>query len=388
MPNDPKVFVNPHAALHIDGGFPGHDAFDFHRKLPGYERSPLIDAPSLAAALGVGKVTIKDESSRFGLPAFKFLGAAWAVYKALLKHIGESVPPWRTFDDLRERFASLKPLTLVAATDGNHGRAVAHMARLLGFDAHILVPMEMAQARIEAIKGEGAAVTIVPGTYDDAVAHVATLASERALVISDTAWEGYTEIPRWIMEGYTTILRELDEQLAQQDDTRVDIVAVQMGVGGLATAVAWHYRRPDLAYQPKIVGVEPLAADCVLASAQAGHIVHVPGPHRSIMAGLCCGIPSLVAWPIISKGIDLFVAVDDDWARAAMRELATAGVVSGETGAAGLAGLLALLTGPGKEENRRLLGVTPKSHVVVISTEGATDPDAYKRIVGSLSYPA
>jgi len=155
-----------------------------------------------------------------------------------------------------------------------------------------------------------------------------------------------------------------------------------MGVGGLATAVAWHYRRPDLTHKPRIVGVEPVAADCVLASARAGHIVNVPGPHRSIMAGLCCGTPSLVAWPIISQGIDLFVAVDDEWACEAMRELAKVAVVSGETGAAGLAGLLALLTGPDNEENRQLLGVTPYSHVVIISTEGATDPDAYKQIVG------
>jgi|SRR5690348_4006022 len=391
MPNDSsatKVFANPRATLHLDGDLPGHDAYAFHRKLPGYQQSPLIDAPALAATLGVGRVSVKDESSRFGLPAFKFLGASWAVYKALLKHSGGGIPPWHTFDDLRDRFAPLKPLTLVTATDGNHGRAIARMARLLGCDADILVPAEMARARIEAIKAEGAAVTIVPGTYDEAVAQAAALASESALVISDTAWEGYTEIPRWIMEGYTTILRELDEQLAERGDTRVDLAAVQMGVGGLATAVVWHYRRPERAHTPRIVGVEPLAAACVLTSAQAGHLVHVPGPHRSIMAGLCCGVPSLVAWPIISKGIDVFVAVDDEWARAAMRALATAGVVSGETGAAGLAGLLALLTSPSKEENRRLLGLTPASHVVVISTEGATDPDAYKRIVGSLSHPA
>jgi diaminopropionate ammonia-lyase len=382
MPNDIKVFANLRATLHLDGGFPNDEAFEFHKKLPGYERSPLIDAPTIATTLGVGNVWIKDESSRFGLPAFKILGASWAVYRALLKQIGGSIGPWYTFDDLRDRIAPLTPLTLVAATDGNHGRAVARMAKLLGLDAHILVPQDMTQARIDAIKGEGADVTTVNGSYDDAVAQLATLASDKALVISDTAWEGYTEVPRWIMEGYTTILRELDDQLAENGDTRVDLATVQMGVGGLATAVVWHYRRPELADTPKIVGVEPLAADCVLQSAQAGYMVEVPGPHRSIMAGLCCGIPSLVAWPIISKGIDVFVAIGDEWARASMRELAQAGVVSGETGSAGLAGLLALLTGPDTEKNRQLLGLTPASHVVVISTEGATDPEAYKKIVG------
>lgn len=382
MPDATIVFPNPRASRQLDGEIPGGEAFGFHQKLPGYKPSPLIDAPGIADVLGVGKVWVKDESSRFGLPAFKFLGASWAIYRVLLERIGGSIEPWQTFDDLRERFAPLKPLTFVTATDGNHGRAVARMAHLLGFAAHIFVPREMAQARIDAIKGEGADVTMVAGSYDDAVIQAAALASENALVISDTAWEGYTQIPRWIMEGYTTILRELDDQLAAAGLSHVDLVAAQMGVGGLATAVVWHYRRPELADQPKIVGVEPLAADAILLSARAGQMVEAPGPHTSIMAGLCCGVPSLVAWPIISRGIDVFVAIDDEWACEAMRALARAGVVSGETGAAGLAGLLALLTGPEREQYRQLLGLTSESQVVVISTEGATDPVAYQRVVG------
>ncbi len=383
MPQSTNVLVNPHASAAIEGAFPGQDAFDFHKKLPGYQQSPLIDAPSIAATLGVAKVWVKDESSRFGLPAFKFLGASWAVYRALLRQIGGTIEPWRTFDDLKERFAALKPLTLVAATDGNHGRAVARMAKLLGFDAHILVPHEMTQARIDAIKDEAAEVTVIDGSYDVAVAESAKLASDRVSVISDTAWEGYTDVPRWMMEGYTTMLYELDEQLKEKGEARVDVVTAQMGVGGLATAVVWHYRRPELTDKPKIAGVEPLVADCVLESVRVGRIVETPGPHNSIMAGLCCGIPSLVAWPIISKGIDIFLAIDDDWAREAMRELATAGVVSGETGSAGLAGLLALLKTNQADSYRRILGLTPDAHVVVISTEGATDPEAYKQIVGA-----
>lgn len=381
MPDNTIVFPNPQAAPQLDGEIPGGEAFDFHQKLPGYRPSPLIDAPSIADVLGVGKVWVKDESSRFGLPAFKFLGASWAVYRVLVERMGGDIEPW-TFDDLKERFAPLKPLTLIAATDGNHGRAVARMGRLLGFASHILVPRGMAQARIAAIEGEGAEVTIVDGSYDDAVTQAAALASDDALVISDTAWEGYTQIPRWIMEGYTTILRELDDQLAAASDSRVDLVAAQMGVGGLATAVVWRYRRPELVDRPKLVGVEPLAADAILRSARAGRMVEVPGPHTSIMAGLCCGVPSLVAWPIISRGIDVFVAIADEWAREAMRALAGAGVISGETGAAGLAGLLALLSGSEREQHWRLLGLTPESRVVVISTEGATDPVAYQRIVG------
>ena len=382
MPNNIKVIPNPRATLTLGGGLSGREAFDFHQKLPGYEPSPLIDAPRIAAALGVGRVWVKDESSRFGLPAFKFLGVSWAVYRALIERLGGTITPWNTFEDLKDHFARLKPLTLVAATDGNHGRAVAHMAKLLGLTAQILVPRDMAQVRIDAIASEGARVTVVAGSYDDAIAQSAALSSERAVVISDTAWAGYTKVPRWIMEGYTTILRELDEQLADHGDTRVDLVAVQMGVGGLATAVVWHERRHELAAKPKLVGVEPLGADCILESVLAGHLVEVPGPHHTIMAGLRCGVPSLVAWPVISRGLDVFAAIDDDWTREAMRELAAAGVVSGETGAAGLAGLLALLTGPDREEHRQLLNLTPGARVVVISTEGATDPEAYKAIVG------
>jgi diaminopropionate ammonia-lyase len=382
MPNDTIVFPNPQAKRQLDGDILGGEAFDFHQKLPGYRQSPLINAPGIADVLGVGKVWVKDESSRFGLPSFKFLGASWAVYRVLLERIGGSIDPWQTFDDLKERFAPLKPLTLIAATDGNHGRAVARMAHLLGFASRILVPLGMAQARIDAIKGEGAEVTVVDGSYDDAVTRAAALASDDTPVISDTAWVGYTQVPRWIMEGYTTILRELDDQVAEAGDSRVDLVAAQMGVGGLATAVVWRYRRPELIDQPKIVGVEPLAADAILLSAQAGRMVEAPGPHTSIMAGLCCGVPSLVAWPIIAQGIDVFVAIDDEWAREAMRTLVKAGVVSGETGAAGLAGLLALLSDPDREQHRQLLGLTPESRVVVISTEGATDPMAYQRIVG------
>src|SRR5512146_1589289 len=185
MPDATIVFPNPRASRQLDGEIPGGEAFGFHQKLPGYKPSPLIDAPGIADVLGVGKVWVKDESSRFGLPAFKFLGASWAIYRVLLERIGGSIEPWPTFDDLRERFAPLKPLTFVTATDGNHGRAVARMAHLLGFAAHIFVPREMAQARIDAIKGEGADVTMVAGSYDDAVTLAAALASENALVISD-----------------------------------------------------------------------------------------------------------------------------------------------------------------------------------------------------------
>jgi diaminopropionate ammonia-lyase len=351
----------------------------FHRKLPGYVESPLVDAPEIARALGAGSVLLKDESSRLGLPAFKILGASWAVYRALEERIG-SFTPWETIDDLRRQLDPLRPLTLSAATDGNHGRAVARMAKLLGLDATIYVPAGTTQARIDGIASEGAPVTVVDGTYHDAVARSAHDASERCLVISDTSWPGYEDVPGWVIDGYSTILWEVEDQLRERGEAGPDVVVVQIGVGALAAAVVAHFRRPGA--QPKIVGVEPLSAACMLSSIEAGQIVSVPGPHDSIMAGLNCGEPSMLAWPIVSAGIDLFVAVDDERAREGMRLLAKAGVVAGETGAAGLAGLLELLHGPTQAGIRKSLNITNQTRVLLFITEGATDPEAYARIVG------
>lgn len=358
------------------------DPLRFHEQLPGYEPSPLVNAPGIAAVLGVGRVFVKDESSRFGLPSFKFLGASWAVYRALLERAGGSLPEWETFDQLGELLSPIKPLSLAAATDGNHGRAVARMAALLGLGAHILVPAGTSRARIDAIASEGARVTVVDGDYDETIRRSAAEASDHCLVISDTSWPGYDRVPRWIIEGYGTVLREVESALAATGD-HVDLVAAQIGVGAFACAVVRHFRSPDAVGHTAILGVEPIDADCALESARAGRIVSVPGPHRSIMVGLNCGTPSLIAWPELSRGIDLFVAIEDERARQAMRLLANEGIVSGESGASGLGGLIEVLTGPSAEDARRSLGVDGGSTVLVISTEGATDPLVYRQIVGT-----
>jgi diaminopropionate ammonia-lyase len=342
------------------------DPIAFHRRLPDYAVTPLVDAPGLAEELGLSALRVKVESSRLGLPAFKMLGASWATYRALVERLGEE-PPWSSLDELRAALAPLGPLALAAATDGNHGRAVARMARLLGYGAHIFVPAGTARARIDGIASEGAEVTVVDGSYDDAVAVSAALASDDVLVISDTSWEGYAQVPAWVIEGYSTISAEIDEQLG---DHRPDVVVVQMGVGALAAAMVDHF-----AAAATMVAVEPLSAACGLRSAEAGHPVEVPGPHDSIMAGLNCGTVSVVAWPVVVAGIDVFVAVDDAAAEQAMRDLATLGVVAGETGAAGLAGLRALV-----ESGSSPVDLAGRS-ALVICTEGATDPEAYDRIV-------
>ncbi|WP_045234820.1 diaminopropionate ammonia-lyase [Deinococcus pimensis] len=350
----------------------------FHEGLPGYAPTRLVHAPHLAAALGVRDVWVKDESSRLGLPAYKILGAAWAVYRELETRYGNP-EGWTQLDEFATQLQAHTPLTLVAATDGNHGRAVARVARLLGLNARILVPQDMVRARIDAIASEGARVTVVRGTYDDTVEAAARLADERHLVISDTAWDGYTRVPGWVVEGYSTIFREIDAQLALQGGRAPDVVAAQMGVGSLAMAVVQHYRAPGS--DTHVVGVEPTGADCVLRSLEAGTLTEAPGPHRSIMAGLNCGNTSPLAWPLLRTGLSASVAIPDARAQEVMRLLAKDGVTSGESGAAGAGGLLELLAGTFAEEARARLGVTEDSTVLVISTEGATDPDAYTRIV-------
>ncbi len=374
-----RALPNPLAATEQDLDPAGRAPLDFHRRLPDYAVTPLVDAPGLADALGVGRVWVKDESWRLGLPAFKILGASWAVYRALEQRSG-GLGDWGDIEELRERLAPHKPLTLAAATDGNHGRAVARMAGLLGLGARIFVPADMAPARIEAIGSEGAEVVVVRGTYDEAVARSAEEAGGRCLVISDTSWPGYEDVPRWVIDGYSTILWEVDDELARRGEEGPTLVVAQIGVGAFAAAVARHFRSPGVSPRPKILGVEPASAACALASAEAGGIVHVPGPHDSIMAGLNCGSPSVVAWPAVSRGVDLFVAIEDGWSRQAMRMLAGAGIVSGETGAAGLAGLLAAL-GEGGPGAHRELGPKDEARVLVFNCEGATDPGAYGRIL-------
>ena len=225
-------------------------------------------------------------------------------------------------------------------------------------------------------------VTLVNGTYDDAIKCAATQESERSLVLSDTSWPGYEKIPRWVIEGYTTIFQEVDEELSRWQQRGPDLVVVQIGVGALAVAVVQQYRCPAVASHVKIVGIEPTSAACALASMKAGRIVSLTDPPQSIMAGLNCGTPTLIAWPLISTGIDFFVAIEDEWAKLGMRDLAMIGLVAGETGAAGFGGLAALLTGPSSQTMASALGGDTSTRVLVICTEGATDPVAYERIVG------
>jgi diaminopropionate ammonia-lyase len=329
--------------------------------------------PGVADQLGVAEVWAKDESSRLGLPSFKVLGASWAAYRALSRRLGAE-PAWTTLEDLRAALDPLRPLALRAATDGNHGRAVAWFARIVGLDATILVPAGAADARIEAIASEGATVEVVEGTYDEAVRRSTACDPASNLVVSDTSWEGYEEVPGWVVEGYGTIFDELDEAMRAVPD----VVPVQLGVGALgAAAAAWASRRGSV----RLLGVEPAGAACVLASVAAGRLTEVPGPHRSIMAGLNCGLASRIALPAVASTFAGFAAVDDPLACDAMRLLANEGVEAGETGAAGLAGLLAVTTHA--QSLARWVGLGADARVLLLITEGPTDPEAYRRVVGA-----
>lgn len=356
-----------------DAASGGREVQAFHARLPGYTPSPLLDLGGLAGELGVGRLVVKDESARLGLPAFKILGASWATYRSLSARLGGE-PSWSSLDDLAAAVeARLGPIRLVTATDGNHGRAVARMARLLRLPATVLVPAGTAAARIDAIASEGAEVRVVDGTYDDAVAAAAALAAERVLVVSDTSWPGYEDVPRWVVEGYSTIFAELGPQLDALGLSGVDAAFVPVGVGALAAAAA-----AALGGGPTVlVGVEPDGAACVTAAMRAGHVVEVPGPHRSIMAGLNCGLASPVALPAITAGFPAMVTVDDERCRRAIRALAAHGLDVGETGAAALAGLLAVL-----EDHADELPLPPSAVVLVLVTEGVTDPAGFEAAVG------
>jgi diaminopropionate ammonia-lyase len=333
---------------------------------PGYAPTPLCPLDGLARSLGLAKILYKDEGGRFGLGSFKALGGAYAVARLAA---GLSA-------------AERARLTVCAATDGNHGRAVAWGARLQNCRCVIFVHEHVSQGRIDAIASYGAEVRRVPGTYDDSVREAAAEATRNGwTVVSDTAWDGYEEIPRQVMHGYGIVADEIADTLGDDAPSHAFVPA---GVGGLAASVAARFLRRWGGRRPRFVVVEPETAACCFAAAEAGRPVAVPGTLETVMACLSCGEVSPLAFPVLAAASDDFLAVEDDWARRAMRVLADpphgdAPVVAGETGAAALAGLLAAVADPA---TRAALGLDDTSSVLVLGTEGATDPAIYAKIVG------
>ncbi|MBN1808430.1 MAG: diaminopropionate ammonia-lyase [Planctomycetes bacterium] len=379
-----RLITSPYAKSggSIPDPLPG-GAVDFHTELPGYAPTPLVELRSLAAELGVGRLFLKDESKRFDLKAFKVLGASYAIYRWVAKRCAELGIDTNPREFLSGRaIKAVGPVSFTTATDGNHGRAVAWTAGLLKCPAVIYVPDGTAAARTSAMEELGANVITVKGDYDDAVKTAAEEAGKYGRqIISDTSWEGYTEVPGWIQEGYFTLFHEAAAQMAERGVALPDVILVQAGVGALAAAAAGYYPGG-----PVLISVEPVEAACLFESVQGddGTSRRAAGNGRTIMAGLNCATPSSIAWPVIRDRFEAFAAIGDEWASTAMRRLAhprgqDAAIVSGESGAAGLGALAALM----KEvpDEARAVGLNEKSVVMVINTEGDTDPEKYNEIV-------
>ncbi len=351
---------------------------------PAYAPTPLLELPGLGSKLGVARLLYKDESKRFTLNSFKALGGAYAVFRLLAREIearrGAKVGSREIIDGAHRDL--VEKITVTCATDGNHGRAVAWGAQLFGCRCVIFVHENVSEGRCTAIEQYGAQVQRVPGNYDDSVRHSAAEAARNGWhVVSDTTWEGYRQIPIDVMHGYGVMAREIVRQLHDEPPTHV---FAQAGVGALAASlcaafwIAWGERRP------RLVVVEPMQADCFFRSVLAGEPVAVGGALDTVMAGLACGEVSPAAWEILSAGANACAVVDDRFALEAVRVLARPlpgdpAVVSGETGGSGLALLLACAKQPAV---RDALALHDDSRVLLIGSEGDTDPEIYRRIVG------
>lgn len=363
----------------------------FHQSFPQYAQTPLAELDSLAKFLGIAKLCIKDESYRFGLNAFKVLGGSFAMARYIAKLTGRQIEGLGyealTSPQLRSETGEI---TFFSATDGNHGRGVAWAAKVLGQKAVIMMPKGSQAARFENICAEGAITTIEELNYDDCVRKAAKAAAETpgGVLIQDTAWEGYEEIPSWIMQGYGTMAMEADEQFSDAVKDAPTHVFVQAGVGSLAGAVVGYFANKYPDKPPVFAVVESDQADCLYRSACAGDgsIKTVGGDMRTIMAGLACGEPSITSWQILKDKVSAFVSLPDIVAANGMRVLGAPlpgdpRVISGESGAAPLGFLYALMRGDELAPLREKLKIGKDSRVLLFSTEGATDPENYRKVV-------
>jgi diaminopropionate ammonia-lyase len=362
-----------------------------HSQLPGYYMTRLAALPNLANMLGVGGIYVKNEGERMELNSFKVMGGSFALFKFFQDKLGlsddELSVDYLTSDECRKKTGII---TFASATDGNHGRGIAWASKMLGHKCMIYVHSETSQARIDAIKAYGATVKVIPGNYDHAVHQCVVDAEKNGWeVISDTSWDGYTEVPTRIMQGYTTMLLEAQKQFSSQGIEYPTHVFVQAGVGALAASVIGFYAALcNGVNTPKFIVVEPNKAGCIFESAKEddGKPHNVGGSLSTIMAGLACGEPSPIAWDILKENADVFMQVPDYVAARGMRILATPlkgdpMIISGESGAVTLGALYQLLTLPGNEEVKEYLDINQHSNILFINTEGNTDPKSFRQII-------
>ncbi len=373
----------------LTGEFESSDIIKVHRSLGEYSPTPLLRLSNLAGSLGLRQILVKDEAHRFGLKAFKALGASYAIYRFICDEFKKSNLDPPAPDSFYSENDIIPPekYTFCTATDGNHGRGVAWTASKLEQKAVIYMPKNTVPARIENIRKLGAEVHVVAGDYDDAVGICQEEAERNGWqIISDTSWPGYETIPAWIMAGYVTIFQEIDQSLS--DSEKIDCFIIQGGVGALAAAASWYYNTTRKAGDMKIVSIEPREAACLLESidTEKGEPLKSRGNLDSIMAGLNCGTPSLAAWPFIKQGIDLFMTVSDSDAVDAMRSYYypqgdDPQIISGESGASSLAALKALCEKTDYKDAREFLALKETSTVLLLNTEGDTDPEFFRKTV-------
>ncbi|MCZ6835533.1 MAG: diaminopropionate ammonia-lyase, partial [Planctomycetota bacterium] len=377
-----EAYWNPHR--HADGGIsmiarPDDDVLDVHRVMPGYAPTPLVSLPGLAKRLGLGQIQVKDESKRFGLNAFKSLGTMYAVFRALKSE-------WeQRFDSIYEPIhmlekgsqEKLKGMTLCAATAGNHGRALAWVAKQCGLPSRIFIPIGTAPFRIACIEGDGAIVTQVDGDYDDAVRHAEREAEVNGWhLIADFATPGYIDIPNWIESGYATIIHEITQLLDEENEKTPQLVVLQGGGGCFAAGIVKAIRH-GWADQPYIVVVEPKETPSFLTSARTakGDLSVALGSHETICSCLNCPTPSVSSWDTLRVSVDAFISIDDDSIMKAMRRFAKPQdddevIISGSAGAAGLAGLSMVAIQEEMKPLFRKLDLDPLIRVLLINTEG------------------
>ncbi|QBQ98931.1 diaminopropionate ammonia-lyase [Paraburkholderia pallida] len=352
------------------------------------EPTPLWELPHAAAQLGVARLAVKDESLRSPLGSFKALGAPIALMRLIMRLLPTHDIAPKALIEGRHR-EQMSNLTVISATDGNHGKALAAAAQSIGCHCVIVLHANVSTEREQAIADYGARIVRIPGNYDESVEHAAQLASAHGWhVVSDTSYEGYEAIPRDVMQGYGTIAAEVIEQAGTaRGEPAFTHVFVQGGVGGLAAGVASYLWEHYGVNRPRFIVVEPRQADCLYQSAIAGRAAQATGSVDSVMAGLACGETSPLAWKILEGCVDNFMLIEDEDAVAAMRTLAAGDgdgddvpIVSGESGAAGLAGLAKLMQEPALAH---AAGLDAQSRVLLISTEGATAPGVYAQLVGT-----
>lgn len=365
--------------------------FHFHSSLPEYEATPLHHLEHLAKTLGVGTIYVKDESKRFGLNAFKGLGGSYAIASYFARKLSFDLNQ-TDFQELANQVSSLPKVTFSTVTAGNHGKGVAWAAKIFNQDAKIYMPKGTSASRLNAIKESGAKSYLSDLNYDDTVSWVARSAAENnQVLIQDTSWEGYEKIPLYIMQGYTTIIAEIIEQLQPASLEHITHIFLQAGVGSFAAAMAATVHNLTMKKPPKIVVVEPEKANCFYQSAlhNSGEPQQVHGNLDTMMAGLACGKPNPAAWSILKSISDYFVSADDTTSAKGMQISGNpmgndARIISGESGALPLGVLHDMLR---KNKNSLLkseLRLDASSNILIINTEGDTDPDNYRKIVNEL----